>query len=89
MLCVARGALPELRPVEAAVPDDDGAAVGALVNDLRALSHRLGGTGPLLSIVGENPPTTARRECCLDSAALLLCSAAQLLSLSTVDDVVL
>ena len=36
-----------------------------------------------------NPPTTARRECCLCSAALLLCSAAQLLSLSTVDAVVL
>ena len=36
-----------------------------------------------------NPPTTARRECCLCSAALLLCSAALLLNLSTVDVVVL
>ena len=35
-----------------------------------------------------NPPTTARRECCLYSAALLLRSAAQLLSLSTVNVVV-
>ena len=36
-----------------------------------------------------NPPTTARRECCLCSAPLLLSSAAQLLSLSTVDVIVL
>ena len=36
-----------------------------------------------------NPPTTARRECCSYSAALLLRSAAQLLSLSTVDVVFL
>ena len=36
-----------------------------------------------------NPPTTARRECCLCSTPLLLNSAAQLLSISTVDVVFL
>ena len=35
-----------------------------------------------------NPTTTARRECCLCSAALLLCSAALLPKLSTIDVVV-
>ena len=40
-------------------------------------------------VSASNPPTTARRECCLDSAALLLRSTAELLSLSTVDVVFL